>query len=145
MPTKYLYFLYYVCGLTTSSVFADHSFNFAVNSPGSPPYLYLDISTDSYKGLIPDLLNEVSKQHNITFNYVDSSQQRIEVFFASGKIDVFFSSEAWLEKPHKLINSRNITAHKIYLYSTRPFDQNFTLLDINNSRISPVNTIFIHQ
>lgn len=128
-------FLCFFCCLTSFTISADHSFNFAINSPGSPPYLYLDTTTDSYKGLIPDLLNEVSKQHTISINYVDSNQQRIEAFLASGKIDGFFSSEAWLEKPHKLINSVNITEHKSYLYSTRAFANNFTLLDIKDSSI----------
>ena len=57
------------------------------------------------------------------------------MFLASGKIDGFFSSVAWLENPHKLIKSRNITAHKSYLYSTRPFATDFTLSDIKDSSI----------
>jgi ABC-type amino acid transport substrate-binding protein len=116
-------------------VSANQSFNFAINSPGSPPYLYLDSSTNSYKGLIPDLLNEVSKQHSLNINYVDSNQQRTEVLLSAGEIDGFFSSEAWLENPQELINSQNITAHKSYFYSTRPFPQDFTVLDIKGSSI----------
>ena len=57
------------------------------------------------------------------------------MFLASGKIDGFFSSVAWLENPHKLIKSRNIKAHKSYLYSTRPFATDFTLSDIKDSSI----------
>lgn len=129
-------FLYVVCCLATSiDVFANHSFNFAINTPGSPPYLYLDKTTNSYQGLIPDLLKEVAKQHAITVNYVDSNQQRIEVLLSSGKIDGFFSSEVWLKNPNDLISSRNITAHKSYLYSTRPFAQDFVFSDIKGSSI----------
>jgi polar amino acid transport system substrate-binding protein len=123
------------CLTISTAVLAEHSFNFATDSPGSPPYLYLDRKTNSYKGLIPDILNEVSKQHAITVNYVDSNQQRIEVFLASGKIDGFFASKAWLENPRGLINSRNITAHKSFLYSTRRFPQDFRLMDIKGSNI----------
>jgi len=136
MPIKRLHLLYFLCCLTTSAgASANHSFNFAINSPGSPPYLYLDKTTNRYKGLIPDLLSEVSKQHSITINYVDSNQQRTEILLSSGAIDGFFSSEAWLENPRKLINSRNITAHKSYLYSIRPFAQDFILSDIKGSSI----------
>ena len=135
MLNKLLCFLFLCCLTTSAGVTAEQNFNFATNSPGSPPYLYLDKNTDSYKGLIPDILKEVSKQHAITINYVDSNQQRIEVFLRSGKIDGFFSSEAWLENPHELINSRNITAHKSYLYSMSPFSQDFTLSDMKDSSI----------
>ena len=136
MHNKFLFVLFFGCCLATSiGVSAEHRFNFAINSPGSPPYLYLDNTTDSYMGLIPDILKEVSKQHAITINYVDSNQQRIEVFLRAGKIDGFFSSEAWLENPNELIKSGNITAHKSYLYSTRPFPQDFTLSDMKESSI----------
>jgi ABC-type amino acid transport substrate-binding protein len=133
MPTKFLYFL--CCLASSPGVSADHSFNFAINTPGSPPFLYLDKTTNSYKGLIPDLLKEVSKQHSITVNYVDSNQQRIEVLLSTGKIDGFFSSGVWLENPNKLISSRNITAHKSYIYSARPFPKDFTFSDIKGSSI----------
>lgn len=109
--------------------------NFAVNSPGSPPFLYFDSIENRYLGLIPDLLEEPISRQELTIRYFDSNRTRSEQFLYDQKVDVFTSSIEWLKTPEKLIYTEPLLVHHSYLYSLHPFADNFTLADMENTSI----------
>jgi ABC-type amino acid transport substrate-binding protein len=100
---------------------------FGVNSPGSPPYLYLTKTGTEYQGVIPDVLNKLKQLHGYKIQYIDSFRKRTESFLYKGEVDGFLSSSHWLEFPNQLIHSIPVLEHKSYLYSNRPFAEGFTL------------------
>lgn len=122
---KLVVFLWLLCLSQFCS--ASAQFIFGVNAPGSPPYLYLTKNSLSYHGVIPDVLNKLKLQYGYRIKYVDSFHTRTELLIYNGKIDGFLSSVHWLEFPQRLIATEPVVEHRSYLYSTRPFTENFTL------------------
>ncbi|MEP2652666.1 MAG: transporter substrate-binding domain-containing protein [Paraglaciecola sp.] len=114
---------------------ASQTYKFAVNSPGAPPYLYLDETTNTYVGLINDVIQEASKMYGISVEYVDSHRARNEPLIYAGKIDAFLLSKVWLSHPEKVIASTPLFSHRMFLYKVQPFEENFNLLSIENSKI----------
>lgn len=108
---------------------------FAVNSPGSPPFLYFDVRINSYLGVIPDLLAQAVSMGELEVKYIDSNRIRSEMFLYAGKADVFLSSSDWLAAPEKLIQSDNLLLHKSFLYSVRPFASDFKISDLTGKHI----------
>jgi polar amino acid transport system substrate-binding protein len=100
---------------------------FGVNSPGSPPYLYLTKTGTEYQGVIPDVLNKLKQLHGYKIRYIDSFRKRTESFLYKGEVDGFLSSSHWLEFPNKLIHTIPVLEHKSYLYSNQEFADGFTL------------------
>jgi ABC-type amino acid transport substrate-binding protein len=110
---------------------AESKLTFGVNSPGSPPYLYLEENRVEYKGVIPDILIKLKQLHGYHINYIDSFRIRTETFLYHGDIDSFLSSSNWLKFPDKLIYSQPIAKHRSYLYSNQPFTDKVKLEDIS--------------
>lgn len=108
---------------------------FAVNTPGSPPYLYFDEATSTYKGIVPDFLDKIINDGHFNVQYVDSNRARNEQFLFTGKADLFLSSKAWLAHPEKLIASEQFQEHRSYLYSLSPFETGFTLEHLERKHI----------
>jgi ABC-type amino acid transport substrate-binding protein len=114
---------------------ADHKLSFGVNSPGSPPYMYLTESGSEYRGVIPDILTQLKQLHDYQITYIDSFRKRTETFLYNGEIDGFLSSTPWLEYPDKLIHSLPIVEHRSYLYSNQPFADGLKLEDVSGVNV----------
>lgn len=112
-----------------------HSFNFAVNSPGAPPYIYTDPKTNEFKGLIVDIIDNVVSQEALKVTYIDSHRYRTESFIYKGLIDGMLSSSDWITHPEKLISTINLIEHKSFLYSLSIFPEEFKLVDLQGSKV----------
>ena len=102
---------------------------FAINSPGSPPYLYFDSQSQSYQGVVVDFFNSFADKANLRVTYLDSSRARNELFLRQGKADMFLSGEEWLDDPKGFIFSNPLLQHDSYLYATSAFDGPFELAE----------------
>jgi len=102
---------------------------FAINSPGSPPYLYFDTQSQSYQGVVVDFFNSFADKANLRVTYLDSSRARNELFLRQGKADMFLSGEEWLDDPKGFIFSNPLLQHDSYLYATTAFDGPFELAE----------------
>ncbi|MBJ2128470.1 transporter substrate-binding domain-containing protein [Alteromonas sp. IB21] len=105
----------------------DHipSVRFAVNTPGSAPYLYYDESAKRYQGVVVDFFNadELSSQFRVV--YLDSNRARSEDLLKSSSVDLFLSSESWISKPNSFLFSEELIKHESYIYSTTNFEGPF--------------------
>jgi ABC-type amino acid transport substrate-binding protein len=108
---------------------------FAVNSPGSFPYLYFDIPSKSYLGLIPDFFADLEQQGILKTVFIDSNQLRSEQFVIEGKVDLYLANRQWLTQPEKVISSIPIVHHFTYLYSLSPFSDDFSAGALVNKQI----------
>ena len=108
---------------------------FAVNSPGAAPYLYLDTDSNQYVGLVVDFFNTMADGNQLYVEYIDANRTRSEQFIYTGKADVFLSSLVWLKKPNLVISSEELSPNASFLYSTEPFEDNFSLTTLSNERI----------
>jgi polar amino acid transport system substrate-binding protein len=108
---------------------------FAVNAPGSFPYLFFDSQLQGYKGVLPDFMEFVAQKSQLNAIFVDSNPSRSEQFLADGKVDLLLVNMAWLNEPQKFITSLPLIQHATYLYSLQPFGQDFSLTATTNSRI----------
>lgn len=126
-----------LCCLTGSQVVIAQpkTLKFAVNSPGSPPFLYFDKFEKKYLGLIPDMLSEAVAKGELDIRYLDSNRTRSEQFLYEGKAQIFTSSREWLKQPNKVIHSDSILVHNSYLYSLIPFADDFSLENLNRMPI----------
>ncbi|NVK55803.1 MAG: transporter substrate-binding domain-containing protein [Alteromonadaceae bacterium] len=105
---------------------ATHStINFAINSPGSAPYLYFSQSSRQYEGVLVDLFNSFAEQENYVVNFQDSSRARSEMLVKQGKSDLFMSGRVWLDDPESFIYSDTLMMHASYIYATTAFDGPF--------------------
>lgn len=100
---------------------------FAVNSPGSFPYLYFDLSKQTYSGLIPDFFADLEQKGILKVVYIDSNQLRSEQFVIEGKVDLHLGNRKWMNQPEKVIASIPIVHHLTFLYSLTPFDDEFSV------------------
>lgn len=98
---------------------------FAINSPGSPPYLYFDSQSQSYQGVVVDFFNSIADEANLQVTYLDSSRARNELLLRQGKADMFLSGEEWLDDPRGFIFSDPLIQHDSYLYATTAFEGPF--------------------
>lgn len=98
---------------------------FAVNSPGSFPYLYFDLSSQTYKGLVPDFFADLEQQGILKAEFIDSNQLRSEQSIIEGNVDLYLANREWLKQPEKVITSIPIVDHLTYLYSLSPFPEDF--------------------
>ena len=107
----------------------------AVNSPGTPPHLFYNQELGIYDGVIPDLLRYAEEDGVFEIVYVDSHRSRNEYFVAAGRFDMFYSSVDWVKNPEKLILTITIFNHASYLYSLKPFPEDFELNEKTTGRI----------
>lgn len=108
---------------------------FAVNSPGSFPYLYFNETTQTYSGLVVDFFKHLENKGLLVAQFVDSNQTRSEQFVIDGKVDLILANPKWLEQPAKTISSKPIISHQTYLYSLKPFAADFAIARLTNKRI----------
>ena len=100
---------------------------FAVNSPGSFPYLYFDSQSQTYLGLVPDFFADLEQQGILKAVFIDSNQLRSEQAIIEGKVDLYLANQGWLKQPEKVITSIPIVHHLTYLYSLSPFSDEFSV------------------
>lgn len=108
---------------TTFAVDSERELVFAINAPGSAPYLYFDEDKSSYQGLLVDFFEYIGEQYAARITYVDTSRARIEEFTRSGRSDMFLSSRSWLSSSDALLFSDAIISHNSYLYGLKPFSE----------------------
>lgn len=108
---------------------------FAVNSPGSAPYLYYNQTQQQYIGLVTDFFKDLVDSNLIEIEYLDSNRTRSELFIYQGKANIFLSSESWLADPHAVLTSEPIIQHQSFLFSMEKFDHDFTLATLSKKRI----------
>ncbi|WP_157828224.1 ABC transporter substrate-binding protein [Paraglaciecola sp. MB-3u-78] len=106
-----------------------------VNAPGSPPYLYYDLDSQSYQGVVVDFFSQLEKNEVLIAKFVDSNRGRSEKFIIDGKADMMLTSWSWLDTPEQLIFSEKISTHRSYLYSLSPYEPNFTFQTIKKMRV----------
>lgn len=109
--------------------------HFAVNSPGSPPFAYLENNTKRYMGLARDFFDVLESTEQIKVRFVDSNRVRSEQYIINGSMDVFLSNPLWLKNPTLFISSEAILLHRIYLYSAQAFRTDFSLTDLRDKKI----------
>ena len=105
---------------------------FAVNYPGSVPYLYHDKNENKYKGIIPDILAELINTNQLDIRFVSNSRKRSEEYIYSAKADLIMLSKAWLKYPEKVIFTVPVHQHRSFLYKRTDFAKNFTLNNLSN-------------
>lgn len=108
---------------------------FVVNAPGSAPYLYYDLLSQSYQGLVVDFFSQIEDLDFPETIFIDSNRGRSEKFIIKGKADMMLTSRAWADDPDKLIFSDKISLHQSYLYSLSPFKDDFTLQSMQTKTI----------
>ena len=108
---------------------------FAINSPGSPPYLYFDTQSQSYQGVVVDFFASFAEEANLNVTYLDSSRARNELLLHQGKADMFLSGEEWLDDPNGFIFSKPLIQHDSYLYATTAFDGPFVPAESNGETV----------
>ncbi|MGJ8680188.1 substrate-binding periplasmic protein [Paraglaciecola sp.] len=123
--------------LTSLPSYSQETIKFAVNSPGSPPYLYFNSKTKQYQGFVVDIMEQVQIDFNISSQFVDSHRTRIESLVRTGKADALLSSSTWLTTPKSLLNTIPLSTHKSYFYKLDAFNKNF---DINHIQPSTICT-----
>jgi polar amino acid transport system substrate-binding protein len=101
------------------------SIRFAVNTPGSPPYLYYDENSKRYQGIVVDFFNSDEMSNQFPVVYLDSNRARSEDLLTSSSVDVFLSSPNWLSKPNDFLFSEELITHNSYIYSTTNFEGPF--------------------
>ncbi len=108
---------------------------FAINDPGSPPYLYFDDENRRYQGIIVDFFNSFTEENRFDVQFLDSSRARNEYLVLNGKADLFLSSPVWLDNPDEVLYSDDLILHKTFLYSVNQFSQPFSLSTLPKSLI----------
>ncbi|GAC15986.1 substrate-binding periplasmic protein [Aliiglaciecola lipolytica] len=108
---------------------------FAINDPGSPPYLYFDKVNKGYRGIIADFFNSFTEDNTLDVRYLDSSRARNEYLVLNGKADFFLSSPAWLDNPDNILLSDELLLHRSFFYSISPFSQPFSLTTLPKNLI----------
>ncbi|MDC8829280.1 substrate-binding periplasmic protein [Alteromonas gilva] len=99
--------------------------NFAINSPGSAPYLYFDPETRQYKGVVVDFFASFADREQLAMRYQDSSRARNELLVKEGKSDMFLAARVWLDNPDSFIYSDKLMSHASFMYATKPFSSPF--------------------
>jgi len=136
-----------ICLLLLSSAVPAESENvlsFVVNHPGSKPYLYFDVDTNSYKGIVPDVLQGLIDTEQLTIDYISNNRRRSEEMIYQGSGDLTMLSLAWVKHPNKVIATEAIHQHRSFLYSAEPFASNFSLEtnDIGQTLCTRANFVY---
>lgn len=108
---------------------------FAVNSPGSAPYLYYDVKQQKYLGVVADFFQSLVEDKVVKIEFLDSNRIRSEMFVYEGSADIFLSSKSWLSKPDDMLSSATLLLHHSYLYGMSEFDPKFELKNQSNKRV----------
>lgn len=126
--------LSFVLIYTSSPLYAaPKPIRFAINAPGSQPYLYVDEATQSYQGVVVDFFTFVESTADFAVSYLDSNRVRSENFLLQKEADVFLSATEWLNNPEHFIFSGMFMTHSSYIYSTSAFYGPFVPMDNANA------------
>lgn len=94
---------------------------FAVNAPGTKPYLYFDEKTGLYQGIVVDFFAAMPSDQQVVVQYLDTSRGRYEQTLLAQKADVFISAKDWLRLPQAFLYSDTVAPHESHLYATSRF------------------------
>lgn len=130
-----LFVTLFCCSAFSAPIKHIDSLLFAVNTPGSPPYLYYNSDSQSYQGVVVDFFSQLERNKIPIITFLDSSRGRSEKFIIDGKADMMLSSRSWLENPDLISVSDKLLTHKSYLYSVSAFESDFTLQNKKKMRI----------
>lgn len=143
MRANLIALLIVVAALSRESFAQAPTVTFAVNSPGSFPYLYLDTTKQQYSGVVRDFFDSLEKNGQLKTVFTDSNPTRSEQYLREGKVDILLGNPQWLKNNSPTIVSNPVISHLTYLYSLRPFSDNFSLATIPSSTIcTHVNFIY---
>ncbi|MBU3001968.1 hypothetical protein [Paraglaciecola arctica] len=65
---------------------------FAINSPGSAPYIYYDQVSGNYQGVVVDFFDSLEENGHFKIEYLESERARSEQLLFRGFADIFLSS-----------------------------------------------------
>lgn len=102
--------------------------DFAVVFVEEPPFIYHN-QTDTYRGVIPDIMQALGNELSLTLNYIPTPRKGLEDRIASGRADVAWLSPDWVNDETKMVFSKSLFKHKEYLYSLVEFDKNASVED----------------
>ena len=108
---------------------------FAINSPGSAPYLYWDRKTQRYNGVVADLFTGMAKGAALKVTYLDGSRGRNEESVRQGRADIFLSGRVWLDDPQGFIFSDTLMPHNSYMFATTEMKKPFSLANYPKSSV----------
>ncbi|MEP1446089.1 MAG: transporter substrate-binding domain-containing protein [Paraglaciecola sp.] len=118
---------------------------FAINSPGSAPYIYYDEVSGNYQGVIVDFFDRLEEDGHFKIEYFESERARSEQLLFRGFADMFLSSPRWVNQPENYFFSLALMPHRSFMYATKPYSQPFNpsknkgaLICTRNSYIYPV-------
>lgn len=118
---------------------------FAINSPGSAPYIYYDQVSGNYQGVVVDFFDSLEENGHFKVEYLESERARSEQLLFRGFADIFLSSQIWIKQPEDYLFSRALMPHNSFMYATKPYSQPFipsqnknALICTRNSYIYPV-------
>ena len=114
---------------------ATASIRFAINAPGSKPYLYFDDFSQDYRGVVVDFFSFLESESDFAITYLDSNRVRSENFLLQKEADVFLSAIDWLNNPSYFIFSDVLMTHSSYMYSTSAFYGPFVPEDNPNASV----------
>lgn len=125
-----------ICWLLASSgnLWADDgagtpaNLRFAIVYVEEPPFIYIE-NTDKYKGIVPYLVQALSRELDLELEYIPTSRKGLEATIISGQADVTWLSPEWVNDKEKLIFSNPVFDHKEFLYSLNPLENNDNPVD----------------
>jgi polar amino acid transport system substrate-binding protein len=101
---------------------------FAVVYVEEPPFIYTE-NTYKYKGIVPNLVQALSRELDLEAEFIPTSRKRLEATIISGQADVTWLSPKWVNDKEKLIFSNPVFDHKEFLYSLNPFEDIYSPVD----------------
>ena len=100
---------------------------FSVNAPGTKPYLYFDVKSNTYQGIVVDFFASIDQENAMSIEYLDTSRNRYEKTLRSKQADLFLSAKDWLQTPEAYLFSNTIALQQSHFYATQPFAESFDL------------------
>jgi ABC-type amino acid transport substrate-binding protein len=108
--------------------------NVGIYYPQVPPYMYKSDTTNTVRGVIPELLNQFFSANHIQVNYIEDNRQRAELKLYDGEIGMMVLAEKWSKHPEKALYSSAVITHRDFIYTMQP--QKLQALDaLKNSTI----------
>lgn len=112
------YNLLLLCFLSPLAVVAQE-LTFYVGAPQSPPIIYKDSLTGRFKGIVPDILNSMPPEHQVSIDYIQHNRSRGEDALYNNEVDATILTKEWASNPDKLIFTRPIYKHQDFIYSNQ--------------------------
>ncbi|WP_275797245.1 transporter substrate-binding domain-containing protein [Aliiglaciecola sp. CAU 1673] len=110
---------------------ASDALKVAIYEPHFAPYLLFTKQQTDVSGIIPDLLEDFSREHELSVHYEVDSRQGGEMKLYGGQVNMMVLSKEWTKHPDKLLFSDSIMPFRDYLYVLSP-DKAKLLADAQN-------------